>query len=201
MSKYTIEEDNNKINDFQKSFNNTIELIIKSNTENNLIIEFAKAMENDKENEEAIKTYTDTGKFNDKLQDVVNMLNSKKEDIDITFAYSIKSKCENKLTDLKNFKEKDIATIKTKITIKNIEPYLNEITKLFDIIKKNPDIQTSNPIIKRIYNAYIKPEDDEKNPVKIAKDIYSDFIDTINEYLNNLDIITDRIKQIVKTNS
>ena len=194
-----IEEDNNKINDFQKSFNNTIELIIKSNIDNNLIIEFAKAMENDKENEEAIKTYTDTGKFNDKLQDVVNMLNSKKEDIDITFAYSIKSKCENKLTDLKNFKEKDIATIKTKITIKNIEPYLNEITKLFDIIKKNPDIQTSNPIIKRIYNAYIKPEDDEKNPVKIVKDIYSDFIDTINEYLNNLDIITDRIKQIVKT--
>jgi hypothetical protein len=193
-----IEEDEEKIKDFQKSFNNTIELIIKSKDENN-IIEFAKVNDNKENEEAAIKTYTDTGKFNDKLQEVVNMLNNKKEDIDITFAYSIKSKCENKLTDLKNFKEKNIATIKTKITIKNIEAYLNEITKLFDIIKKNPDIQTSNPIIKRIYNAYIKPEDDEKNPVKIVKDIYIDFIDTIDEYLNNLDIITDRIKQIVKT--
>jgi hypothetical protein len=190
-----INADLQKLEDITTNFNKIQNL--KLTISNNKVVDFTK-----------IEDYNNSDTFNTKMSELVEILKIQPENkIDTTAAYSIKSKCESKKKDIEEFSKKFLITKDKEnlFNIKDIDDNLKELENLFNTIKKNPELQL-NPILKRIYNTYISPDEDVNskneyivNPIIMAKELYETVI--VNELAvlkENSDIIKNKLEAIIK---
>jgi len=186
-----INADIQNLDEITTNFDTILKLTISNNNKG---VDFTK-----------IDDYNNSDTFNTKMSGLVDMLKIQPDNkIDTTSAYSIKSKCESKKKDIEEFSKKYL-TKDNLFNIKEIDGNLKELDDLFNTIKTNPELQL-NPILKRIYNTYISPDEDVNskneyivNPIIMAKELYETVI--VNELAalkENSDIIKNKLDAIIK---